>query len=299
MGGGVQCSDICAQQDADTNIRRSDAVRGALGVKPDVSHCTHSECYAPLSRKLDNRTTRCFFVGYKCDGGGRRVWDPERRVVGEFRRCFLCFEDSLPSPTLNVLPPRPVDEDESVTRPVFDHSIKPTTPLDAANAPTLSPLSATTPTPLPGVTRQPVSAPTPHRRITIRLPGRGMNRSAASTARVQNEPADIDEDEEDEHANDGSDEDADSPARPIHDVSYVPSSPSKSMRSGLIRNGGGGGNSAMLDEGAHPPIAFSAGLPGGIQLSQLPDPRSVGTQMDGRLLWTRRWRTSSRMASIN
>ena len=31
----------------------------------------------------------------------------------------------------------------------------------------------------------------------------------------------------------------------------------------------------ILDEEAHPPIAFSAGLPGGIQLSQLPDLRSV------------------------
>jgi len=35
----------------------------------------------------------------------------------------------------------------------------------------------------------------------------------------------------------------------------------------------------MLDEVAHPPIAFSAGLPGGIQLSQLPDSYSVGEAM--------------------
>jgi len=102
-----------------------------------------------------------------------------------------------------------------------------------------------------------------------------MNRSAASTARAQDEPADIDEDEEDEDANHGSDEDADSPARPIHDVSYVPSYPSKSTRSVLIRNGRGGGNSAMLDEAIHLPIAFSAGLSGGIPLSQLPDPHST------------------------
>jgi len=34
-----------------------------------------------------------------------------------------------------------------------------------------------------------------------------------------------------------------------------------------------------LDEAAHPPIAFSASLPGGIQLSQLPDPRSVSEAM--------------------
>ena len=34
-----------------------------------------------------------------------------------------------------------------------------------------------------------------------------------------------------------------------------------------------------MDEAAHPPIAFSAGLPGGIQLSQLPDAYSVGEAM--------------------
>jgi len=75
-------------------------------------------------------------------------------------------------------------------------------------------------------------------------------------------------------------EDADSPARPNHDVSYLPSYPLKSTRSGLIRNGGGG-NSAMptLDEAAQPPIAFLACLLGGIQLSQLPDPRSVREAM--------------------
>ena len=31
----------------------------------------------------------------------------------------------------------------------------------------------------------------------------------------------------------------------------------------------------ILDEAAHPPIAFSPSLPGGIQLSQLPDPCST------------------------
>ena len=129
-----------------------------------------------------------------------------------------------------------------------------------------------------------------------------MNRPAGPTARAQDEAADIDEVDQD--ANDGSDEDADSSVRLIHDVSYVPSYPSKLTGSGLIRSGGGGGNSAMLilDEAAHPSIAFSASLPSGIQLSQLPDPRSVSgnpTPMDGRVLWTRRWRTSSRTASIN
>jgi len=62
-----------------------------------------------------------------------------------------------------------------------------------------------------------------------------MSRLAAP---AQGELADIDEDEEDEDADDGSAEDADSLARLIHDVSYVPSYPSKSTRSGLIHSGG-------------------------------------------------------------
>ena len=61
----------------------------------------------------------------------------------------------------------------------------------------------------------------------------------------------------------------------------VPGYPARSTRSGLRRNGGGGGGGAMLilDEATYPPIAFSAGLPGGIQLSQLPDPRNVREAM--------------------
>ena len=158
----------------------------------------------------------CFFVGYKYDGGGYRVWDPKRRVVAESRD--VVFFEQLAVAHSQQPTALPVDEGESVTQPVLDHSIIATTPPDVANAPTLSPTSAATPTALPEVTHQPVSAPIPHRRITIRLPGRGMNRPAAPTARAQDEPADIDEDDEDEDANDGSDEDADSPARPIHDV---------------------------------------------------------------------------------
>ena len=32
-------------------------------------------------RKLDDRATICFFVGYKYEGGGYLVWDPKRRAV--------------------------------------------------------------------------------------------------------------------------------------------------------------------------------------------------------------------------
>jgi len=108
---------------------------------------------------------------------------PEKTSCRESRD-IVFFEDGLPSPTLNDLPLWPVDADKSVTQPVLDHSIKSATPPDAANAPTLSPPSAAAPTALPEVTHQPVSAPTPHPHITIRLPGRGMNRPAAPTARA-------------------------------------------------------------------------------------------------------------------
>ena len=105
--------------------------------------------------------------------------------------------DGLPSPTLNDLPPRPVNEDESVIQLVLEDSVKPTPPPDAANAPALSPPSAATPTTLPEVTQQPVSAVSPLPRIAIRLLGRGMNRPAAPTTRAQDEPTDIDEEDED------------------------------------------------------------------------------------------------------
>jgi hypothetical protein len=55
--------------------------------------------------------------------------------------------------------------------------------------------------------------------------------------------------------------------------------------------GGGGGAMLLLDDAAHPLIVFSAGLPGGIQLSQLPIPVVFARQwhhltpMVGRMLW--------------
>ena len=128
-------------------------IRRVPWVKQDVSHlralgalCAIVELKDRL-RKLGDRATMCFFVGYKYDRGGCRVWDPKRRVVVESRDIGF-FEDDLPSPTLNDLPPRPVDEGEPVTQPVLDHSIKPTMQPDAANAPALSPRTAPTSTAL-------------------------------------------------------------------------------------------------------------------------------------------------------
>src|SRR5882757_4515829 len=79
------------------------------GVKPDVSHlrafgaapCAVVEP-SELVRKLDDRLRMCFFVGYKYEGGGYRVWDPKCRVVVE-SRVIVFFEDGLPPPTLMAL----------------------------------------------------------------------------------------------------------------------------------------------------------------------------------------------------
>ena len=65
-------------------------------------------------RKLDDRATMCFIVGYKYEGGGYRVWHPKSQVVVESGDVAF-FEGRLPSPILNDPPPWSVDEGESVT----------------------------------------------------------------------------------------------------------------------------------------------------------------------------------------
>jgi len=73
------------------------------GAKPDLAHlrafgapCSIVE---PLE-KPDDRATMCFFVGYKCGGGGYRVWDPKGRDVVESKDVVF-YEDGLPPPTLS------------------------------------------------------------------------------------------------------------------------------------------------------------------------------------------------------
>jgi hypothetical protein len=85
-----------------------------------------------------------------------------------------------------------------------------------------------------------------------------------------------------------SDDDAPLTQRPTHDVTHVP------LRSALKRAGQGGGTRLVVDDAGYPPVAFSAGLPGGIQLSELPDPRNVhkalllpGTQLSKDEMATR------------
>jgi len=53
------------------------------------------------------RATMCLFVGHKYDGGVYRVWDPQRRVVVEYRDIvfFVFFDHGLLSSTLNDLLP--------------------------------------------------------------------------------------------------------------------------------------------------------------------------------------------------
>jgi len=169
MGRGVQRSDILAQQDADASVRWSNAVRGALfaRIRSVVRHLSISERLR-VSLWVTSTTEAVIAFGTRKD---ELLLTPET---------FACFDSTCHRPpTLDDLPPRLVDEDESVIQPVLDHSIKPTTPPDAANAHALSPPSVTTPMALPEVARRPVSAPTSHPRVTIRLPERGMNRPAA------------------------------------------------------------------------------------------------------------------------
>ena len=103
-----------------------------------------------------------------------------------------------------------------------------------------------------------------------------MGRQDAHPAHAPSESNDGNESVDDDNNNSITHGGADTPTQPTHDVSYVPNFPARSTWSGLtcddqVR----GGAMLVLDDDVHSPIAFSAGLPGGIQLSQLPDPRSV------------------------
>jgi len=64
------------------------------GMKSDISHlytfrapCAIVELKEWL-KKLDDRVTMCFFMGYKYEGGGYRVWDLKRQVVVKLETLF-------------------------------------------------------------------------------------------------------------------------------------------------------------------------------------------------------------------
>jgi transposase InsO family protein len=251
------------------------------GMKPDVrdlrafgAPCAVVEPSEKL-KKLDDRASMCFFVGYKYGGGGYRVWDPKRKVVVESRDITF-FEDGLPPPTLHQSA-TPADDAD---KPVVQQPPNIGEPTPAVKVPPLidapAPSSHTVP---PGPS--PTSQPQP--RLVVRLPGRYMDRQDAQKAPIRDKPEGTDT-----TRSVSDDDDDESPIQsPIHDVGHIPNYPMRSLRSGLKREGGrggsglerggGGGGSAMLvvDDAGYPPVAFSAGLPGGIQLSQLPDPRNV------------------------
>ena len=232
-------------------------------------------------KKLDDRTNMCFFLGYKYGGGGYRVWRPEMKVVVEARDVVF-FEEGLPSSPLHLSTQD--DDDDPMTQQPPEQSNK-SVPIDTnqPREPAPAPAPPTTTT----MTQQPVPTPEPQERLVVRLPGRYMNRPSTQhlSDHEENDGADTSPSSDDDT------DDEDQPTRPRHDVSHVPDYPMRTTRSGLRRDGGGGitprlerngggGASAMLvmdDE--CPPVAFSAGLPNGIQLAQLPDPRNVREAM--------------------
>ena len=103
-------------------------------VKPKVEHlrafgapCASVEPQHNL-KKLDDRASMCFFMGYKYGGGGYWVWDPKRQVIIKLRD-IVFFETGLPSPTLRALNKLADDADIHEQQP-----LEPTTE-PAASAP--------------------------------------------------------------------------------------------------------------------------------------------------------------------
>ena len=247
------------------------------GTKPDLADlrafcalCTIVELAAKL-KKLDDQVRMCFVVGYKYSGGGYRVWDPEKKVVVKSRDVVF-FEDGLPSPPLHSSPMPNDDDDQAIIQQPPDHLRKPT-PVNAKQPhEQLQRLTTTT-----TMTQDPAPTLEPQQHLTVRLPGRYMDHPSAQQAPIPDESESAD-------TLTSSDED-DGPPQPQFDVSYVPDYPLKMTRLGFKRNGGRGANTSGLERnrggGAstmlvihddYPPVAFSAGLPNGIQLAQLPDP---------------------------
>jgi hypothetical protein len=95
------------------------------GMKPDVwdlrafgAPCAVVEPSERL-KKLDDRATMLFFVGYKYGGGGYKVWDPKRRVVVESRHVIF-FEGGLPLPTLCEFASPTINDDKPIVQPPPD-----------------------------------------------------------------------------------------------------------------------------------------------------------------------------------
>jgi hypothetical protein len=211
----------------------------------------------------------------------------------------MFFEDSLPLPTLHqsVMPTN--DANKLVVQQPPNIG-EPTTAVKVPMLLDAPALTSHTVPPGPSLTSQ------PQLRLVVQLPGWYMDHQDAQKALIHNKPEGTDT----AHSvsNDNNNE---SPIQsPIHNVGHIPDYPMRSLQSGLkrkgghggsgLKRGGGGGGSTMLvvDNTGYPPVMFLAGLPGGIQLLQLPNPQNVQevlTQKDGGRSWIVRWRTSSPM----
>ena len=255
------------------------------GTKPDLADlrafstpCAIVEPVAKL-KKLDDQVRMCFVVGYKYSGGGYRVWDPEKKVIVKSRDVVF-FEDGLPSPPLHSSLTPNDDDDQAIVQQPPDHLRKPTPVNTKQPHKQLQQLMTTTMM----TTQDPAPTPEPQQCLTMRLPGRYMDCPSAQQAPIPDESESAD-------TLTSSNED-DSPPQPRFDMSYVLDYPLKTTCSGFKRNGGrgadisglerngGGGASAMLViHNNYPPVVFSAGLPDGIQLVQLPDPQNVHEAM--------------------
>ena len=264
------------------------------GTPPNMSdlHAFGAPCavveLAVKLRKLDNCLSMCFLVGYKYGGGGYRVWDPKRQVVIE--TCdVVFFEGGLPEP---VLCEGILSADDRVPNVVVPFSIAPQAPEPLVTPPPLSipafippPTLISLPSVLPlcpavlddSLTRLVVTNVSPIEDIDIASPTKLVIHIPGAANCLPLPPPPL------------------PPPLPLplldnedltvfgglpHNVAAIPDFPVRSLCSGhvcsveiadkpsedLLQHGG-------VSLGG--PVAFSAGLPGGIQLSNLPDPHSV------------------------
>jgi hypothetical protein len=184
---------------------------------------------------------------------------PKTSGCGRIKRhCVLCRR-----PAVNEARRQQDDADVFVVQPAPEHILEPPTPPSAP--------------PLP----QPLDQSTV-------LPGRWTNRPDTHPMQACGESSTTNEDDE-------SEEDAESPARPTQDVSCIPDFPARSTRSGLTRNGGGcSGAILVLDDAAHPPIAFRLVFLAGFTSRNCPTPATCAREwqhpmpMTGRRPWTER-----------
>ena len=250
------------------------------GTKPNLTNlhafgtlCAIVEPTAKL-KKLDDWVRMCFVMGYKYSGGGYRVWDPEKRVIVKSRDVVF-FEDGLPSPPLHSSPTPNNDNDQPIVQQPPEHLCEPM-PVNAKQPHEhLQQLMTMT-----MMTQDPTPTPEPQQRLTVRLPRCYMDHQSAQQAPIPDESKSAD-------ILTSSNED-DNPPQPRFNVSHVPDYPLKTTClgfkhnggrgadiSGLKCNGGGGASTMLVIHDDYPPVVFSAGLPDGIQLAQLPDPQNV------------------------